>query len=205
VICFWVDDDFIRNNTLQLHYHDDMVNARNGHYEPITFYNASWEVDQNMLPQTKHTNQSTKMSIKQWGQKWFLPLYGIDDNMHPCQKQKFEVSHENVIEKPKRFHWNWCTMTIKKINDYISIFHLKKYNTNFFINNSTSELRYIQVYSHLCHLHKKNVNIVKNINSCLNNIESSTNPNVGFNDIPQTHSLEQHSHENPQYIWHIDM
>jgi hypothetical protein len=28
-------------------------------------------------------------------------LYGIGDNMHP-QKQKFEVSHENVIEKPKR-------------------------------------------------------------------------------------------------------
>jgi hypothetical protein len=41
-------DDFISNNTLQLHYHDDMVNARNGHYEPITFYNASWEIDQNI-------------------------------------------------------------------------------------------------------------------------------------------------------------
>jgi hypothetical protein len=35
-----------------------MVNARNGHYEPIAFYNASWE-DQDMLPQTKHTNQPT--------------------------------------------------------------------------------------------------------------------------------------------------
>ncbi len=34
--------------------------------------------------------------------------------------------------------------------------------------------------------------------SCLNNIETSTNTNVAFNDIPQTHSLEQHSHENPQ-------
>jgi len=53
-------DDFISNSTLQLLYHDDMVNARNGHYEPITFYNASWEIDQNMLPQTKQnipTNQ----------------------------------------------------------------------------------------------------------------------------------------------------
>jgi hypothetical protein len=81
-----------------------MVNARNGHYDPITFYNASWEVDQNMLPQTKHTNQPTTMSIKQRGQKRSLSLYGIDDNMHP-QKQKIEVSHENVIKKPKHFHW----------------------------------------------------------------------------------------------------
>jgi hypothetical protein len=61
-------DDFISNSTLQLLYHDDMVNARNGHYEPITFYNASWEIDQNMLPQTKQnipTNQPTTVSIKQ--------------------------------------------------------------------------------------------------------------------------------------------
>ncbi len=50
VICFQTSDDFINNNTLQLLYHDDMVNVRNGHYELITFYNASWEVDQNMLP-----------------------------------------------------------------------------------------------------------------------------------------------------------
>jgi hypothetical protein len=47
------------------------------------FYNTSWEVDQNMLPQTKHTNQPTTMSIKQQGQKQSLFLYGIDDNMHP--------------------------------------------------------------------------------------------------------------------------
>jgi len=63
VICFRAGD-FISNGTLQLFYHDDMVNARNGHYEPITFYHASWEVDQNMLPQTKHSNQPTTMSIK---------------------------------------------------------------------------------------------------------------------------------------------
>jgi hypothetical protein len=56
-----------------------------------------------MLPQTKHTNQPTSMSIKQRGQKWSVSLYGIDDNMHP-QKIKSEVSHENVIEKPKHFH-----------------------------------------------------------------------------------------------------
>jgi hypothetical protein len=37
-----------------------MVKARNGHYEPITFYNASWETYQNILPQTKDTNPSKK-------------------------------------------------------------------------------------------------------------------------------------------------
>ncbi len=96
-MCFQTGDDLISNSTLQLLCHDDMVCARNGHYEPITFYNTSWEVDQNMLPQTKHTNQPTTMSIKQQGQKQSLFLYGIDDNMHP-EKQKSEVSHENVIE-----------------------------------------------------------------------------------------------------------
>jgi hypothetical protein len=59
---FRAGDDFISNSTLQLHYYNDMVNVKNGLYEPITFYNASWEVDQNMLPQTKHTNQPTKKS-----------------------------------------------------------------------------------------------------------------------------------------------
>jgi hypothetical protein len=53
VICFKAGDDFINNNILQLLYHDDMVNVINGHYEPITFYNASWEIDQNMLPPKK--------------------------------------------------------------------------------------------------------------------------------------------------------
>jgi hypothetical protein len=61
---FQAGDDFISINKSQLLYHNDMVNARNGHYELITFYNASWEVDQNMLPQTKHTNQSRTMSFK---------------------------------------------------------------------------------------------------------------------------------------------
>jgi hypothetical protein len=37
------------------------------------------------------------------------------------------------------------------------------------------------------------------MNFCLNNIETSTNTNVALNDIPQTHSFEQHSHENPQF------
>ncbi len=49
------------------------------------------------------------MSIKQRDQKWSLSLYGIDDNMHP-QKQKSEVSHENVIEKPNISIGNPCTM-----------------------------------------------------------------------------------------------
>jgi hypothetical protein len=39
----------------------------------------------------------------------------------------------------------------------------------------------------------------KIINFCLNNIETLTNTNVGLNDIPQAHFLEQHSHENPQF------
>jgi len=76
---------------------------------------------------------------------------------------------------------------------------LKDIANKFLINNSTLEFTFTQVYSHLCHLHKKNVNLVKNINLCLNNIETSTNTNVGINDISQTHSLEQHSHENPQF------
>jgi hypothetical protein len=55
-----------------------------------------------MLPQTKHINQPTTISIKQRGQNRSLSLYGIDNYMH-FQKQKYEVSHENVIEKPKHF------------------------------------------------------------------------------------------------------
>jgi hypothetical protein len=45
-----------------------------------------------MLPQTKHTNQPTTMSIKQQGQKWFLSLYGIDDNMHPPKKKNWSIT-----------------------------------------------------------------------------------------------------------------
>ncbi len=196
MICFQKGDDFISNSELQLLYHDDMVNAPNGNYKPITFYNASWEVDQNMLPQTKHTNQPTIMSIKQQGQKR-LSLYGIDDNMHP-QKQKFEVSHENVIENPKHFHWK--PVHNEQLENLMITFPsstLKDISNKFLINNSTLELRFTQAYSHLCHLHKKNVNLGKNINSCLNNIKTSANTIFSFNDIPQTHPLKQHSHENP--------
>jgi hypothetical protein len=96
-ICFWACDVFISNNTLKLLYHNDVVKARNGHYESINFYNASWEIDQNILPQTKTYQPIKKMSIKQWGKKWSLPLYGIDDNMH-AQKKKNEVWRENVID-----------------------------------------------------------------------------------------------------------
>jgi hypothetical protein len=104
-----------------------MVNARNGHHELINYYNVSWDIDQNMLSQTKHINQPTTMSIKQRYQKQSLNLYGIDDNMHP-QKQKFEVSHENMILKPKHFHWRpMHNEKIIKFNDY-SIFHFKRYS-----------------------------------------------------------------------------
>jgi hypothetical protein len=76
---------------------------------------------------------------------------------------------------------------------------LKDITSKFHINNSTLKLKFTQAYYHLHHLHKKNVNLVKNINFCLNNIQTSTNTNVGLNDISQTHSLKQHSHENPQF------
>jgi hypothetical protein len=152
-----------------------------------------------MLPQTKHTNQPTTMSIKQRGKKRSLFLYGIDDNMHP-HKQKYEVSHENVIEKPTNFHWK--PMHNEQLKNLMITFPSStlKYITNkIFINNSTLELRFTRVYFHLHHLYKKNVNLVKNINSCLNNIATSTNTNFTLNDIPQINSFKQHSHENPQF------
>jgi hypothetical protein len=143
------------------------------------------------------TNQPTTISIKR-GKKQSLFLYGIDDNMHP-QKQKSKVSHENVIGKPKHFHWKpMCNEQLETLMITFPSSTLKEITKKFIINNSTLELRFIQVYSHLCHLHKKNVNLVKNINSSLN-METSTNTNVGLNDIPQTHSLEKYSHENPQF------
>ncbi len=81
-----------------------------------------------MLPQTKHTNQPTTMSIKQGGQKRSLSLYGIDDNMHP-QRQKFEVSHENVIEKPKHFHWKpMHNEQLENLLITFFFFHFKRYN-----------------------------------------------------------------------------
>jgi hypothetical protein len=104
--------------------------------------------------------------------------------MH-AQKQKFEVSYENVIEKPKHFHWK--LMHNEQLENLMITFPsstLKDIANKFLINNFTLELRFTQVYTHLRHLHKKNVNLVKNINSCLNNIETSTNTNVGLNDIP---------------------
>jgi len=106
-----------------------------------------------MLPQTKHTNQPTTMSIKQWGQKWSLSLYEIDDNMH-SQKQKIEVSHENVIEKPKHFHWK--PMHNEQLENLLITFPsstLKDITNKFCINNSTLKLRFTQVYYLLCHLH----------------------------------------------------
>ncbi len=82
-------------------------------------------------------------------------MYGIDDNMHP-QKQKSEVSHENVIEKPKHFHWK--PMHNEQLENLLNTFPsstLKDIANKFFINNSTLELKFTQVYSHLHHLHKK--------------------------------------------------
>jgi hypothetical protein len=93
------------------------------------------------------------MSIKQQGQKQSLSFYGIDDNMHP-QKQKSEVSHEIVIEKPKHFHWK--TMHNEQLKTLMITFlssTLKDTTNKFLSNNSTLELRFTQVHFHLCHLH----------------------------------------------------
>ncbi len=82
-------------------------------------------------------------------------MYGIDDNMHP-QKNKSKVSHENVIEKPKHFHWK--PMHNKQLENLMMTFPssiLKDIVNKFLINNFTLKLRFIKVYSHLCHLHKK--------------------------------------------------
>jgi len=82
-------------------------------------------------------------------------LFGIDDNMH-SQKQKFEVSHENVIEKPKHFHWK--PMHNEQLKNLMTTFPsstFKDITNKCLINNSTLELRFTQVYSHLRHLHRK--------------------------------------------------
>jgi hypothetical protein len=170
-----------------------MVNARNGNYEQITFYNASWEVDQNMLPQTKHINQPTTMSIKQQGQKLSLSLYGIDDNMHP-QKQKSDVSQENVIEKPKHFHWK--PMHNEQLENLMTTFPfstLRDVTNKFLINNSTLIKIHSSIFSFVS-LSLKKCKSCKKINLCLNNIKTLTNTNVSLNDIPQTHYFERHSH-----------
>jgi len=46
---FWVGDDFINNITLQLLYHNDMINCKNGNYESIIFHNILWDLNQTML------------------------------------------------------------------------------------------------------------------------------------------------------------
>jgi hypothetical protein len=75
--------------------------------------------------------------------------------MHP-QKQKIEVSHENAIEKPKHFHWKLMhNDQLKFLMTTFPSSTLKDIANIFLTNNYTLELRFIQVYSHLHHLHKK--------------------------------------------------
>jgi hypothetical protein len=62
-----------------------------------------------MLPQTKHTNQPTTMSIKQWSKNWSLSLYGIDDNMHP-QKKILKYHMEMWLKNLNISIGNPCTM-----------------------------------------------------------------------------------------------
>jgi hypothetical protein len=86
--------------------------------------------------------------------------------MH-SQKQKSEVSYENVIEKPKHFHWKpMHNEQLKKLMTTFPSSIFKDITNKCLINNCTLELRFTQVYSHLRHLHKKNANLVKTINSC---------------------------------------
>ncbi len=67
-------------------------------------------------------------------------MYGINDNMHP-QKQKFEVSHENVIENPIQFHWK------PMHNEQLEILMITFPSSTF-----TLKLKFSQVYIHLHHL-----------------------------------------------------
>jgi hypothetical protein len=83
-------------------------------------------------------------------------LYGIDDNhknMHP-KKQKSKVSHKNVIQKPKHFHWK--PMHDEQLDNLMITFPpsiLKDITNKFLINNSTLKLKFTHIYSHLRHLH----------------------------------------------------
>jgi len=58
------------------------------------------------------------------------------------QKQKFEVSHENVIENPIHFHWK--PMHNEQLENLMITFPSSTF---------TLKLRFSQVYIHLHHLH----------------------------------------------------
>jgi hypothetical protein len=49
---FIAGDDFIKNSSLQLPYHDELLNSTKGHYELIIFHNISQLDDQKMLELT---------------------------------------------------------------------------------------------------------------------------------------------------------
>jgi hypothetical protein len=73
--------------------------------------------------------------------------------MHP-QKEKSKVIYENVIEKLiplKPMH----NEQFKKLMTTISSSTLKDIKKKILINNFALLLKFIQVYSHLCHLHKQ--------------------------------------------------
>jgi len=95
-------------------------------------------------------------------------LYGIDDNMHP-QKIIYiyiyiERSHENVIDKPKYFHWKpMHNEQLKNLMITSPYSTLKDITNKFFINNSTLELRFTQAYYHLHHFHTKKCKSCKKI------------------------------------------
>jgi hypothetical protein len=72
-----------------------MVKARNGRYEPIIFYNALWETYQNILPQTKHTNQSKKCPLNNEVKN---DLYLCMELMIICTHKKKKKNLKNKIK-----------------------------------------------------------------------------------------------------------
>jgi hypothetical protein len=89
VIYFRVGDDFTRNNTLQLLYHNDMVNARNGHYEPIIF----------TMPHGKKTKTCYhKQNIPTNQQQ--CPLNNeVKNSLYICMEFMIICTHKNKILK----------------------------------------------------------------------------------------------------------
>jgi hypothetical protein len=132
------------------------------------------------------TNKLRALSIGQQAQlKRPLPLYNIDVVTH-LKKQKIQALHANVILKIKHFHWKVIhDKEFKNLMITFPSFTLNNVANKFLVNNPILELKFIQIYFHLYHIHKLKKILTKNINSYLNNIQTSTNTcvNVNLNSI----------------------
>jgi hypothetical protein len=101
------------------------------------------------------TNKLRALSIGQGQLKQPLPLYDIDVVVH-FQKQKFQASHANVIKKIKHFHWKVIhDKEFKNLMITIPSLSLNNVSNKFIVNNPILELKFIQIYLRLCHIHKK--------------------------------------------------